>query len=720
MTTRKLERGARDGEACARSPGADAGSDGTGGLTQHDARGAGVPWRALVLAGILTSLVTLMTPRPMGEALTFLSYDSVFLFRPEVEVELVIIEMDQKSYTDLKQIPGTHWDRELHARLVARLTEDQAKLIVFDVLLADDVDPAGTLVLAEAFRKHGRVVAGFSLESRRRGDVLIAERESAMPPLAEAFAGEGFAGCDPESDGVVRRMPVGSDELPSLSRKAAELAGADLSDFSSVPSTGFWLRFYGSQGQLQRISYSDALTAPAGRFHDQLVFVGNKPMVGFASELKDQFRTPLTRWGDGLWSGVDLHATAFLNLLRAEWLSLLPGERFWLLGFAFVWGMTARALKPMAALYAGLGVAVALGVAAPILCWTQRVWFAWLLGVVVTVPAGLGWSWLVQVRRLLREAAAPAAVAHPGSRPRTAGGGVRPDAERSAQADAEKTVTEIGVVADHELLTCVGEGAYGEVWLARNAIGLHHAVKIVRRSAFPHATPYEREFRGIQRFMPISRQHPNLVQVLHVGRNDRAQYFYYVMELGDDETGRFPADSAAYTANNLAKVLRRRKRLSVAECLDVVIPLASALEFLHKRELVHRDIKPSNIIFVDQVPKLADIGLVTDAATEGRAVTYLGTEGYIAPEGPGTPAADVFSLGKVLYEMSMGLDRLEYPHLPTAVVEHPEQEKVVLQLNDIILKACEPRPEDRLGSAAEFLERCQVLQRTMEAKGRPA
>jgi len=58
---------------------------------------------------------------------------------------------------------------------------------------------------------------------------------------------------------------------------------------------------------------------------------------------------------------------------------------------------------------------------------------------------------------------------------------------------------------------------------------------------------------------------------------------------------------------------------------------------MHQQHLIHRDIKPSNIIFVRGVPKFADIGLVTEIATKGEEVTYLGTRGYIAPEGPGTP-----------------------------------------------------------------------------------
>ncbi len=86
--------------------------------------------------------------------------------------------------------------------------------------------------------------------------------------------------------------------------------------------------------------------------------------------------------------------------------------------------------------------------------------------------------------------------------------------------------------------------------------------------------------------------------------------------------------------------------------------LAEALDYLHARGLVHRDIKPSNIIFVDGAPKLADVGLV---AQTGSARTFVGTEGYVPPEGPGTVQADVYSLGKCLYEMAMGKDRLAFP-----------------------------------------------------------
>src|SRR5437667_11286378 len=86
-------------------------------------------------------------------------------------------------------------------------------------------------------------------------------------------------------------------------------------------------------------------------------------------------------------------------------------------------------------------------------------------------------------------------------------------------------------IPDHELLRRIGEGSYGEVWLARNKLGTLRAVKIVYRRTFEDARPFEREFRGIQKFEPISRSHEGLVDILQIGGTD--EYFYYVMELAD-------------------------------------------------------------------------------------------------------------------------------------------------------------------------------------------
>ena len=85
-------------------------------------------------------------------------------------------------------------------------------------------------------------------------------------------------------------------------------------------------------------------------------------------------------------------------------------------------------------------------------------------------------------------------------------------------------------IPDHELLRLIGRGSYGEVWLARGrAMGQWRAVKLVYRGAFDHERPYERAFEGLKQFEPVSRSHPGLVDILQVGRDDAAGFFYCVM-----------------------------------------------------------------------------------------------------------------------------------------------------------------------------------------------
>ncbi len=265
------------------------------------------------------------------------------------------------------------------------------------------------------------------------------------------------------------------------------------------------------------------------------------------------------------------------------------------------------------------------------------------------------------------------------------------------------------VVPDYELERRIGRGSYGEVWLAHSALETRRAVKVVYRASFDSERPYLREFEGIRQYEPVS-SHESQVRVYHVGKNDDAGYFYYVMELADDattlgKTAPVPGGEAApveiqqYTPATLTGWLKQRGRLPSAEALPIALALASALEHLHRHGLVHRDIKPSNVVFVGGRPKLADIGLVTSVTS---ADTLVGTTGYIPPEGPGTPQADLFSLGKVLYEAVTGRDRQDFPNLPEDLAKLPDR-AALLEFNEIILKCCHGNSRERYASAAELL-----------------
>ena len=201
---------------------------------------------------------------------------------------------------------------------------------------------------------------------------------------------------------------------------------------------------------------------------------------------------------------------------------------------------------------------------------------------------------------------------------------IEPPAQRAAR---------VPVIPDYELLRVIGRGAYGEIWLARGLTGAFRAVKVVYRDTFESERAFNREFSGMSAFEPISRAHDGFVDILHVGRNDAAGFFYYVMELADDETTGADIDITRYKPKTLKTT--ERAALPVQECVRLGLLITQALGALHRHGLTHRDIKPSNIIFVDGAPKLADIGLV---ATTGEQ-SFVGTEGYVPPEGPGSPQA---------------------------------------------------------------------------------
>jgi WD40 repeat protein len=292
------------------------------------------------------------------------------------------------------------------------------------------------------------------------------------------------------------------------------------------------------------------------------------------------------------------------------------------------------------------------------------------------------------------------------------------------------------LIPDHILLWPIGRGAYGEVWLARNIMGTLRAVKIIERRQFHGERPYEREFAGIQHYEPVSRTSGGLVHVLHVGRNDAQGYFYYVMELADGiepsadiEAGQnqrpappssepdasqasgasradHPSSVSRYMPRTLRSDLKHLERLPTAQCLRLALDVVSGLAQLHRHSLVHRDVKPGNIIYVNGRAKLADIGLVS---ARGEARTFVGTEGYIPPEGPGTPAADLYALGIVLYEASTGNEPDRFPDVPAEWFAERAGDEA-LEFQEIVLKACEGQRERRYQTADEMQADLALLQ----------
>src|SRR5207247_11472873 len=115
-------------------------------------------------------------------------------------------------------------------------------------------------------------------------------------------------------------------------------------------------------GSIRYISYRRALDAPAEVFKDKVVFIGARLMTKFAGERKDEYRTPYSPWlREALFmSGVEIQATAFLNLMRDDWLRRLSptSESIIVIFIGFACGLTLTRLRPWIA--AAVAVAVAI------------------------------------------------------------------------------------------------------------------------------------------------------------------------------------------------------------------------------------------------------------------------------------------------------------------------------------------------------------------------
>ena len=196
----------------------------------------------------------------------------------------------------------------------------------------------------------------------------------------------------------------------------------------------------------------------------------------------------------------------------------------------------------------------------------------------------------------------------------------------------------------------IGRGEYGVVYLAKR-LGAYYALKVVRHpDNASSADAYARELRGVRLVMGLPKI-DGLVRIHDLAQRPDDSEFAYVMDLADSEREEVGPFDDNYRPRTLASVIDAEIALPLNECLDIGIRIASVLVALQRHHVIHRDIKPGNILFVRGKAVLADIGLAIDVRD---ASSIVGTPGYAPPERQGSPAGDVFGLGKTLYRISTG------------------------------------------------------------------
>lgn len=367
--------------------------------------------RAAIFGALLTLTVGVGLERfTLGSSVRGASYNWLFALRPtQSPTNVCIVYLDEQSHFELKQPLNAAWDRTLHARLIDRLTRAGARAIVFDIVFADhgQAETPADRALVAAAAASGRVILGAN--PRRDREQVEPAVDLPFDALREAAEDRwGLVEMVPDRDQVVRRMPPSYPPFKhSLGWATAMFVGAPCTRgtneavVEAVEREERWLNYYGPASSLPNCSYAEALDAqrtPDAFFRDRVVFVGASTLTRFSGERKDAYLTPFSGWStrpDEIFiSGVEVQATAAMNLIRGDWLRRLPDAVEWsivvLLGLGAGYGLVV--LQPRSAAVAFVLLELFLAGAAIVLFRHWQLWGAWLIGV---LQVALAWMYAV-------------------------------------------------------------------------------------------------------------------------------------------------------------------------------------------------------------------------------------------------------------------------------------------------------------------------------------
>ena len=253
----------------------------------------------------------------------------------------------------------------------------------------------------------------------------------------------------------------------------------------------------------------------------------------------------------------------------------------------------------------------------------------------------------------------------------------------------------------YQVIRSIGEGGMANVYLAYDTIlDRNVAVKVLRGDL---ATD-EKFVRRFQReaMSASALSHPNIVEMYDVGEDD-GNYFI-VMEYIDGKT--------------LKNLIKKRGALTVAEVVDIMLQLTSAISCAHDSYIIHRDIKPQNVMILDDGRvKITDFGIAiaSNASELTQTNSVMGSVHYLPPEqanGAGATAkSDIYSLGILMFELLTGklpfkgenaveiaLKQMK-EQIPSVCAINPE---IPQSIENVILKACAKNRKNRYANVKDM------------------
>ena len=271
-------------------------------------------------------------------------------------------------------------------------------------------------------------------------------------------------------------------------------------------------------------------------------------------------------------------------------------------------------------------------------------------------------------------------------------------------------------LGNYEILEEIGRGGMGVIYRARQ----RHSRRIValKRVLSYHADSHETlaRFRR-EAEAAASLDHPNILPIYEVGESEDGVPFF----------------SMKYASGGSLQEVGPALRDDPREIVRLLAKITRAVQYAHHQGILHRDLKPGNILLDGHSePLVSDFGLAKWLDTSSdltRSLTIFGTPGYIAPEqakGPAAnlkPAADVYSLGAILFDLLTGRPPFLGEHALAVIQQAADKPAPKLRslvqhadrdLETICARCLEREPAARYGSAGELAE---DLERWLE--GRP-